>query len=261
MISPRVIPCLLISDNGLVKTHKFTDPRYVGDPINAVRIFNEKEVDELIVLDIDASRAQTRPNLKLIELIASECKMPLCYGGGIRTAKEAQEIVSLGVEKVALSHHLLKTPSLAREISERLGAQSLVAVLDIKKSLLGGFHIYSLNGTQKVKGDPHEIIAKLQALGVGEILLNSIDDDGSRKGYNFELVSEFVGDVRVPLTVLGGAGKPKDIAELCSRFGLLGASAGSMFVFQGKFRAVLISYLDSGDRDAIQIAVHGHYSI
>jgi cyclase len=259
MISPRVIPCLLISDNGLVKTKKFSEPRYVGDPLNAVRIFNEKEVDELIVLDIDASRNDSDPNLKLIELIASECRMPLCYGGGIKTARKAQEIVSLGVEKVALSHQLLQTPELAREISRSLGAQSLVAVLDVKKTLLGGFQVFSLNGSVKSRMNPREAISVFQDFGVGEIVLNSIDDDGSREGYNFDLIDEVISHVTVPLTVMGGAGSSEDISELVARFGFLGAAAGSLFVFQGKYRAVLISYLNDVERESIRAGSIRHY--
>ena len=242
MLYPRIIPCLLVQDKGLVKTVKFKDPKYVGDPINAVKIFNEKEVDELIVLDIDATAENREPDYKMIENLAVECRMPLCYGGGIKSVVQAQRIFNLGVEKIAISSAAINTPELVAEIAGRVGSQSVVVVLDVKKKLLSGYDIYIKNGREKVRQDLHKCIVKFQELGVGEIVLNSIDNDGVMKGYDYKLVEAIKPFVNVPLTVLGGAGCLNDIEKLIKQHGIIGASAGSLFVFKGKYRAVLINY-------------------
>ena len=242
MLNPRIIPCLLIHKNGLVKTKNFKNPKYVGDPINAVRIFNEKQVDELIVIDIDATVNNQEPNYNLIEKLAYECRMPLCYGGGIKNAKQALQILSLGVEKISLSSAALDSPQLVKEISTQVGSQSVVVVLDIKKKFLGGYDIYTKNASNKIKTDLSFVLKKFQELGAGEFVLNSIDNDGMKNGYDVDLISKVKKHIRIPLTVLGGAGSLDDIGEMIRKFGIIGCAAGSLFVFKGKYNAVLINY-------------------
>lgn len=245
MLRPRIIPCLLISGGGLVKTIKFHNPKYVGDPINAVKIFNEKKADELIVLDIDATKNSTKPNFNLIKKLAAECRMPLCYGGGITTVEEAEMLVDIGVEKVAISSAVIENPLLLKELVLAVGSQSVVVVLDIseqKNILSKKYQIQTRNGTKIHKDELFTFIKKIQDLGVGEIILNSIDRDGMMQGYDFELINKIKSIITVPLTILGGAGSLEDIGKLFDQFGIIGASAGSLFVFKGKYRAVLISY-------------------
>ncbi len=251
MLRPRIIPCLLLRDKGLVKTVGFTDSKYVGDPINAVRIFNEKGADELIVLDIDASARGTEPNFRLIETFAAESRMPLCYGGGIRSADHAKTIISLGVEKVAISSAAIADPSLISRVADAVGRQSAVAVLDVKAGRWGKYEVWTQNGTKSTKRSPKELAIELVQAGVGEIVLNSIDNDGRMKGYDLKMVEPVREAIDVPLTVLGGAGSLKDIGELIRRFGVIGAAAGSLFVFKGVYRAVLINYPSAAERDQI----------
>jgi imidazole glycerol-phosphate synthase subunit HisF len=249
MLRSRIIPCLLIHNKGLVKTVKFKDPKYVGDPINAVKIFNEKEVDELMVLDIDATRENRTPNLKMIKNLADECRMPFCYGGGITTVEQARKIISLGAEKVALSFSALNNISLCQEIGSIIGNQSVVVVLDLKKKkLFGGYDIYTHNGTKKSKWKLEEIIAKLEELEVGEIVINSIDNDGTMLGYDLGLAENIREKCSMPITVLGGAGSLEDVKKLINKFKIIGAAAGSLFVFKGKYRAVLINYPNRQER-------------
>jgi imidazole glycerol-phosphate synthase subunit HisF len=242
MLCPRIIPCLLVHNKGLVKTVKFKDPKYVGDPINAVKIFNEKEADELMVLDIDASVENREPDYQMIEHLALECRMPLCYGGGIKSAEQAQRIFKLGVEKIAISSAAIKNPELVARIAKEVGSQSVVVIIDVKKKIFGGYDIYTLNGKSKHKVILDEFILQLQKLGVGEIVLNSIDQDGVMKGYELDLIDKIKPKIVVPLTVLGGAGSADDIHNLIQRYGIIGAAAGSLFVFKGKYKAVLINY-------------------
>ncbi len=243
MLYPRIIPCLLVHKKGLVKTTKFKEPKYVGDPINAVKIFNEKEVDEIIVVDIDASRQEKEPDYQLIENLAIECRMPLCYGGGIKNVEQAQRIFSLGVEKIAISSAAISNPSLITEMAERVGRQSVVVVLDVKKRLLGGkYEIYTHNGMRATGIDPIIFAKQAEELGAGEIVINSIDQDGMMKGYDHSLINKIREVISIPLTVLGGAGSLEDIGQIIQQHGIIGVAAGSLFVFKGKFRAVLINY-------------------
>jgi len=232
-----------VHNKGLVKTVKFKDPKYVGDPINAVKIFNEKEVDELIVVDIDASIQGRAPDYKMIENLATECRMPLCYGGGIKTVDQAQHIFSLGVEKIAISSAAIENPALVTKMAERVGNQSVVVVMDVKKKLFSNkYEIYIHNGTKSTGKDPVEFAAEMERMGAGEIVINSIDNDGVMKGYDLSLIQKIRDVINIPLTVLGGAGSLDDIGELIKQHGIIGAAAGSLFVFKGKYRAVLISY-------------------
>ncbi len=249
MLRSRIIPCLLVHNKGLVKTVKFKDPKYVGDPINAVKIFNEKEVDELMVLDIDATRENREPNIEMIKNLADECRMPFCYGGGITTAEQARKIISLGAEKVALSNSALNNIELCKEIGLIIGNQSVVVVIDVKKKkLFGGYDIYTHNGTKKSKWKLNDLIEKLEEIGIGEIVLNSIDNDGIMQGYDTTLIENVRKKCSMPITVLGGAGTLDDIKKLISKFKIIGAAAGSLFVFKGKYRAVLISYPNRQER-------------
>lgn len=249
MLAPRIIPCLLVHNKGLVKTIKFKDAKYVGDPINAVKIFNEKESDELMVLDIDATVEGREPDYKMIENLATECRMPLCYGGGIKTVEQATKIFNLGVEKIALSSVAIENPKLVTEIAKEVGNQSVVVVIDVKKKMFGGYDVYTHNGTKKTKVDLEKFIIELQSFGVGEIVINSIDNDGVMKGYDLSLIEKIKPLVDVPLTILGGAGSLDDIRKLIVKFGIIGCSAGSLFVFKGKYKAVLINYPKNEEKE------------
>ncbi|WP_164976797.1 AglZ/HisF2 family acetamidino modification protein [Chryseobacterium sp. CH21] len=242
MLRPRIIPSLLIQDNGLVKTVNFKNPKYVGDPINAVRIFNEKEVDELAIFDIDATAKGLEPNYSLIERIANQSRMPLCYGGGVKTLEQAQKIFGLGIEKIALSSAVLQNPKLITEIAERVGSQSVIVVLDVKKKLFGGYEVYTHNGKKATGINPFKFVEEAQKLGAGEIVINSIDQDGVMKGYDMGLIDKVREKISLPLTVLGGAGTLNDIKQVIDKHGIIGVAAGSLFVFKGVYKAVLINY-------------------
>ena len=254
MLRPRLIPSLLVSANGLVKTVKFSDPKYVGDPLNAVRIFNEKQVDELIVLDIDASPEQREPQYALIKALASECRMPLCYGGGVTSLEQFQRIIELGVEKVAISSAAVNQPELISKAAETIGAQSVVVVLDVLK-IGGRYEVCTCRGQQRTGLDAVEYAVRMQELGAGEIVLNSIDRDGTGIGYDTELISAVRQRVTLPITALGGAGNLEHVRDLFATFGIIGAAAGSLFVFKGKYRAVLISYPSAEEHDRLLPAV------
>jgi len=252
MLYPRIIPCLLVHKKGLVKTTKFKDPKYVGDPINAVKIFNEKEVDELIVVDIDASREGREPDYKMIENLATECRMPLCYGGGIKTVDQAQKIFSLGVEKIAVSSAAIENPSIVSSMAERVGNQSVVVVMDVKKKPLSGkYELYTQNGTKPTGIDPVLFAIEMQKLGAGEIVVNSIDQDGVMKGYDMNLIKKIRDVISIPITVMGGAGTLDDIGSVIQQHGIIGVAAGSLFVFKGKYRAVLINYPTATEKTSL----------
>jgi cyclase len=253
MLRPRIIPCLLVKDKGLVKTVHFKDPKYVGDPINAVRIFNEKQVDELIVLDIDATSEKREPDYKMIENLAAECRMPLCYGGGVRTVEQAQKIFSLGVEKVAISTASIQSPELITQIADQVGSQSVVVVLDVKRKMFGSYEVYINNGKKSTGKNPVDVAKQMEELGAGEIVINSIDNDGQMKGYDLVLIEKIRKSITLPLTALGGAGSLDHIADLIKKFRIIGASAGSLFVFKGVYRAVLINYPDILEKEKIFI--------
>lgn len=243
MLLPRIIPFLMIHNKGLYKSVQFKDYKYVGDPINAVKIFNEKEVDELIIADIDATTRSKVINYKLIENLASESRMPLCYCGGIKNLEQAEKILSLGVEKIGLSSIAIEKPEIISKISSKIGNQSVVVVIDVKKSFFSGeFHIRTHNGKNKIKENLFKFIEIAQSLGAGEILINFIDKDGTMNGYNLDLIEQIYQKCAIPLTVIGGAADFSDIQKCISKFGIIGTAAGSCFVFKGKYKAVLINY-------------------
>jgi imidazole glycerol-phosphate synthase subunit HisF len=252
LLRPRVIPCLLIHKGGLVKTVQFGAPKYLGDPLNAVRIFNEKEVDELMVIDIDCSRLGKPPNEKLIAELAAECRMPLCYGGGIKTVTQIEKLITLGVEKVAISSAAVESKELIGLAADRVGRQSIVGVIDIKRTgMFRKLEVVTYNGTRRTGLDPIAHAIAIEELGVGEIVLNSVDHDGMMDGYDLELAEKVREKTSVPLTVLGGAGSMDHVRALVDKFPIIGAAAGSLFVFKGKLKGVLINYPSNAERDSL----------
>ncbi len=239
----RIIPCLLLRDGGLVKTTKFGRPRYVGDPINAIRIFNEKYVDELVFLDITASRTGAEPNYDLIARIAGECFMPLCYGGGIRTLEQARRIVASGVEKITINSAAIDRPEFLSELSQELGASSVVVAIDVKRSLFGRERVYHPSKRCLTKLDPVQHAKASVDAGAGEVFLNNVDHDGQCSGFDTTLISRLSSAVNVPVIACGGAANLDDMRAAVDA-GASAAAAGSIFVFYGPHRAVLINYPD-----------------
>lgn len=250
MLKTRVIPCLLLRNGGLVKTTKFKDPKYVGDPINAVRIFNEKEVDELVFLDISATSAKREPNFDLLADIASEAFMPFGYGGGITRVEQIKVLYSLGVEKVIINTAAIRTPHLVSEAASLAGSSSVVVSMDVRRSWLGKYSVWSGGGQQDERRDPVSFALEMERLGAGEILLNSIDRDGTMSGFDLDLIQQVSEAVSVPLIAVGGAGGLEDFRKAV-KMGASAVSAGSLFVFHGKHRAVLITYPGYGELEKL----------
>ncbi|WP_282160173.1 AglZ/HisF2 family acetamidino modification protein [Ulvibacterium marinum] len=247
MALKRIIPCLLLRDDGLVKTVKFKKSTYIGDPINAVKIFNEKEVDELVFLDIDATRNSKEPPYEAIRDIATECFMPFCYGGGIRTIDQMHKIIASGAEKVAINTAAFLNPDLIREATAIFGSSTIVVSIDYKKNLFGQTVAYINGGKKSTKKDPVSYAVEMEELGAGEIFLNAIEKDGTMSGYDIELIKKVTDAVSIPVIACGGAGKTDDFREVFDVAGVSAAAAGSLFVFQGKKRGVLISYPGSAE--------------
>lgn len=247
MLKTRIIPVLLLQNSGLYKTIQFKDPIYIGDPINCVRIFNEKEVDELIFLDITATKEKRAPNFDIIQMIASECFMPFAYGGGVSTVKDAENILARGAEKIVLNSVLYRDLNVVEDIAKRFGTQAIVASLDVRKGWLGNYTLYSEGGTVKQTTSLNNFLEDIQNAGIGEIMINSIDQDGLQKGYDVELI-KFVSDkTNLPVIACGGAGNLAHMKEVVYDGGASAVAAGSMFVFHGKHRAVLITYPSPAD--------------
>jgi len=241
VLRTRVIPCLLVKDGGLVKTVKFKKPKYIGDPINAIKIFNEKEVDELVLLDIDATVRNLGPSFSLLEEVASECFMPLAYGGGIRSLEDIKTIFSIGVEKAIINTLACEDMKLIKQAVERFGSQSIVVSIDVKKNLFGSYQVVIRGGTRAVKHKPVEYAQLMTELGVGEIILNSVDQDGTYTGYDLTLIRMVAEAVDVPVVALGGAAVLEDFG-LAINSGASAVAAGSMFVYQGNTKGILINY-------------------
>lgn len=241
MNKPRLIPILLVKNGGLYKTQKFSNPKYIGDPLNAIRIFNEKEVDEIIILDIDATRKNTSPNYNLIEQFAGECFMPVCYGGGIKNFEDAERIFSLGIEKISIQSSVYKEKDLINKISNVYGSQAVVLSVDLKKNLFGNYRLYA-HSTEKNLEIPWKsfIVDGIKA-GAGEILLNLVDKDGTLSGLDSDILEELKNEVNVPIILTGGVNSVDDIKFAFSK-GATAIGGGAFFVFNGPHRAVLISY-------------------
>jgi imidazole glycerol-phosphate synthase subunit HisF len=242
MLRIRVIPCLLLKNKGLVKTIRFKEPTYVGDPINAIKIFNEKEVDELVFLDIEASKEGRGPLLGRISEIATECFMPFCYGGGIKNLDQIRRVLAAGAEKVAINSQAILNPSLIKEASEEFGSQSIVVSIDVKKDIFKRYRVFEHVKERTVKNDPVEFAVKMKEMGAGELMVNSVDRDGTMQGYDIDLLKKISSAVDIPVIACGGAGKIGDFYEAVNAGGASAVAAGSLFVFYGKHRAVLINY-------------------
>lgn len=250
MLKTRVIPCLLLMNNGLVKTTKFRGPVYIGDPINAVKIFNEKEVDEIILLDITATECRRGPNFQLISDIASECFMPLAYGGGIKSLSDIKKVIDIGVEKVIINSSAIESPLFIREAAGLYGSQSIIISIDVKKKFSGAYEVFSHRGRNGTDLDPAQHAVRMEEEGAGEIFLNSIDKDGTREGYDIELIKRVSSAISIPLIACGGAGSLSDFKEAV-KAGASAVAAGSFFVFYGKYKAVLINYPSIGEVEEI----------
>lgn len=249
----RVIPVLLLKNAGLVKTTQFKDPKYIGDPVNAVKIFNDKEVDELIFLDILATKENKSIPFEFLAEVAQECFMPLAYGGGIRSIEDIEKILKLGVEKVILNTIAVSNPNFLKEAVDKFGSSTIGVALDVKKNFWGNYEIYSHGGTQNTKLDPIQFAKKLDDIRIGELMINSIDRDGTQKGYDHTLIKKITDVVTMPVIACGGAGSISDFEKAVHESGASAVAAGSMFVFHGKHRAVLISY---PSQDEIRKIIH-----
>ena len=238
----RIIPCLLLQNNGLVKTVKFRESTYIGDPINTIKIFNEKEVDEIIFLDIDAAKTKKEPSYDLIRNISSECFMPFSYGGGIHSIEQIEKIITSGAEKVVINSCAFLKKNLVKQAADQFGSSTIVVSIDVKKDFLRGNTVYIKGGTQSTGKNPVEYAREIENEGAGEILINSIDRDGVMSGYDIELIRSITQAVKIPVIACGGAGKLDDFRSAVKDGGASAAAAGSFFVFHGKRRAVLITY-------------------
>lgn len=237
---PRIIPVLLVDDRDLIKTVNFDKRTYLGDPVNAVKIFNRKGIDELSILDIGATKNKKEPDFELLKDIASEAFMPLSYGGGITNIEQIRELLAIGYEKVVINTSLIKNPNLITEAAKLFGSQSIVASIDAKKTNKG-YECAVVDGHELVNITPIELAKKAEDLGAGEIIINSIDQDGMMHGYDIELVKNVVDSVNIPVTAIGGASGIDDLKKVLYEGHAHAAAGGSMFVYYGRLKAVLIT--------------------
>lgn len=252
MFRSRVIPCLLLKSTGLYKTIKFKEQRYLGDPINTLRLFNDKEVDEIVILDITSSISGNEPNYNYLKRLAGECFMPLCYGGGITSLYQVERIFKIGIEKVSFNTSLYLKPELIKEAAKNFGSQSIIASIDVKKKLFGSYSVHINSGNKDIKYNPIEYARRAEDLGVGEILLTSIDQDGMMNGYDYELIEKISSSVTIPVVANGGAGSLTDCVKAVNT-GASAAAAGSLFVYYGSRKAVLVNYPTQDElRDAFK---------
>lgn len=263
MFRPRIIPCLLLKDKGLVKTVRFKDPRYIGDPINAIRIFNEKEADELMFLNIMACRNQGifgklktgQLPFDLLKKISRECLMPLSYGGGIATLEEMQKLFNIGIEKVVINTNSIENPRLIKDASNTFGSQSIISSIDARKNINGSYEVYTRGGLKATTKDPISLALSMQEMGAGEIMITSIDCDGMMEGYDINLIKSVSDAVEIPVIACGGAGKISDLRKAHEIGHASGMAVGSMFVFHGRKRAVLINYPDQKELENLFLEV------
>ncbi|MCG3171070.1 MAG: Imidazole glycerol phosphate synthase subunit HisF [Pseudomonadales bacterium] len=251
MLAARLMPCLLMMRGALVKTVQFKNPIYVGDPVNAVRIFNEKEVDELILLDITATTGRHGIDFETLEKLTSECFMPICYGGGVRTAEDMRRLYALGIEKISLSSAAIEHPRFVTEAAAEFGNQAVVVTLDVKKTLFGKYSVRTHGGSTNIGRHPVDLARELEAAGAGEILLNAIDRDGTWSGFDLNLIREVSAAVGVPVIACGGGGTLPDVRDVIREGGASGAAIGSMAVFQGKGLGVLIKFPSREQQEAL----------
>jgi Imidazoleglycerol-phosphate synthase len=251
MLIPRTIPCLLLRNAGLVKTVNFKHPKYLGDPINIVKIFNEKEVDELVFLDITATTEGKRPPFELLEKVAGEAFMPLGYGGGIRSLEDVKTIFGLGIEKVVINSYAVENPLFISAVADFAGNQSVVVSMDVKKNFLGKYEVRTHRGTKETGLDPVAFAMNMENAGAGELIITSIDRDGTMKGYDIDLIRRVTSAVHIPVVACGGARTAQDLGAAIKQGGASAAGAGSMFVFQGPHRAVLINYPEYSELENI----------
>lgn len=242
LLRPRVIPCLLLLNRGLVKTIKFKGPTYLGDPINVVKIFNDKEVDELVFLDITATCEGRGPAFEYIANITSECFMPVGYGGGVRNLDDLKRLLGIGIEKVVINSYAAENPQFIEDASKLFGSQSIVVSIDVRKTLWGKYEVFTQSGSKRTGLEPTMHAVQMAKMGAGEILLNSIDRDGTLQGYDLNLIKEVSSAVDIPVIACGGAANIRHLVDAVRQGGASAVAAGSMFVFQGRHRAVLISY-------------------
>ncbi len=254
MLRSRIIPTLLIKGSDLVKTINFSKSIYLGDPLNTVKIFNEKKVDELVILDIDATSKNKEPNYALLEKIASVSRMPLAYGGGVKNIEQFQRIIRLGVEKVVISNSFIRNKNLIKQCAYQFGSQSVVVCLDIKvKGIFKKRYKVCLNnGKDIIREDFVDLAKSAEEFGAGELIINSIDREGTYSGFDLEVIDEIINNINIPITLVGGASSHEDIKSLFSKYKIIGAGVGSLFVFKGKYKAVLIQYPTIEERLLIQ---------
>ena len=247
----RIIPCLLMSAGRLVKTVKFDTPNYVGDPLNVIRIFNDKYVDELVIIDIDSTKNKTEPNYSLLEKIAKEAFMPMTYGGGINSLEMISKIFKIGFEKVIINHEAIINPNIIKDASNYFGSQSIIAGIDVKLNKNGEYKVYDYLIRKETNLLPIEYAEELEKLGAGEILVYSVDQDGVMKGYDLKLINQISKAIQIPLLALGGAGTTENLVEVIESAGASAAGAGSLFIYRMPHKAVLISYPTKKDLEKL----------
>lgn len=248
---PRVIPVLLLRNKNLVKTVKFKNDQYIGDPINAVKIFNEMEVDELIVMDLDASCEERDPDYSFLNELSSECFMPLAYGGGVRKLDHIQKLIQSGIEKIIINSVLLDNPGFIKEASNAFGSSTVVAAVDVKKNIFGKYKVFDHRKKTTTSLDPTQFALQLQELGAGELFLNSVDLDGTMQGFDLAFIQSIARSLTIPVIASGGCGSLTDIKNVIETGEAAAAAAGSFFVFHGPYKAVLISYPSRGALEKI----------
>jgi cyclase len=254
MLRTRVIPTLLLRRQGLVKTQRFANPVYVGDPINVVRILNDKQVDELVLTEITASRVGASPDFALLEQIASEAFMPVAYGGGVSSVEQAKRLLRLGIEKILLNTATFEQPGLITALAERFGAQCVVASVDVKRNWRGKYQVFSHAGRAVPEPDPVRWIQKLIKLGAGEVTVQAVDREGTMQGFDLALLRTLRGQVEVPLVVSGGAGSLESMEDALKVLPEASLGVGARFIYYGPYRAVLVSYLSPTELERLQSA-------